>query len=113
MTRSDAEDLLASLVSQGRSQTEALVADLEQLLGRSRSRAAGSSSEVLRQVDRARRAVGFGSNFPISGYDGLTAAQIVTRLSDLTPGELRKVRDYERRNANRKSVLTAVEKALT
>ena len=46
------------------------------------------------------------------GYDDLTAAQITDRLSDLTPAELRKVRDYERRNANRKSVLSSIEKAL-
>ena len=34
------------------------------------------------------------------------------RLGDLTPAELRKVRDYEKRNANRKSVLAAVEQQL-
>jgi hypothetical protein len=37
---------------------------------------------------------------------------VTSSLDDLTPAELRKVRDYERRNANRKSVLTAVEKRL-
>jgi len=42
----------------------------------------------------------------------LTAAQVQSRLDDLTPAQLRKVRDYERRNANRKSVLNAIEKAL-
>ena len=34
------------------------------------------------------------------------------RLTDLTPAELRKVRDYERRNANRKTVLNAIESKL-
>jgi hypothetical protein len=29
-----------------------------------------------------------------------------------TPAELRKVRDYEKRNANRKSVLSAIESKL-
>jgi len=48
----------------------------------------------------------------VLGYDELNAAQISDRLGDLTPAQLRKVRDYERRNANRKSVLTAIEKAL-
>ena len=46
------------------------------------------------------------------GYDDLTAAQIQTRLGTLTPAELRKVRDYERRNANRKTVLKAIESKL-
>jgi hypothetical protein len=34
------------------------------------------------------------------------------RLDGLKPAELRKVRDYECRHANRKSVLEAIERAL-
>ncbi|HWH95333.1 MAG TPA: hypothetical protein VNT03_15840 [Baekduia sp.] len=105
ITRKDAEDLLSALVSAGRAQTEALLADLEQLLGRS------SGDAVLRTVDRARRRVGAGS-FPIRGYDDLTAAQIAKHLVGLTPAQLRKVRDYERRSAKRKSVLGAIERRL-
>jgi polyhydroxyalkanoate synthesis regulator phasin len=114
MTRQDAEDLLATLVTAGRQQTEALLADLEQLLGlrtELRVRAADSSDAVLRTVDRARRRVGVGS-FPILDYDNLSAAQITKRLDGLTPAELRKVRDHERRNDARKSVLAAVERKL-
>jgi hypothetical protein len=114
MTRNDAEDLLATLVSAGRAQTEALLAEVEALLGRGagvRARAADGGDAVLRTVDRARRRVGVGT-FPILGYDDLTAAQVTKRLGALTPAELRKVRDYERRNAKRKSVLSAVERKL-
>ena len=60
----------------------------------------------------ARRAAGVGPSFPILGYDDLTAAQVQSRLDGLSPAELRKVRDYEKRNANRKSVLDAVETKL-
>jgi polyhydroxyalkanoate synthesis regulator phasin len=98
MTRDDASDLLQEILRRGRSQTE-------ELLG-------GPAERVLREVDRARRATGIGSAFPIAVYDDLTAAQVTQRLADLTPPELRKVRDYERRNANRKSVLAAVERRL-
>jgi hypothetical protein len=114
MTRKDAEDLLATLVSAGRAQSEALLADVEQLLGRGtgvRARAVDSGDAVLRKVDRARRRVG-GGTFPILGYDDLTAAQITKRLGDLTPAELRKVRDHERRGDARKSVLAAIERKL-
>ena len=62
-------------------------------------------------IDRARRRVGVGS-FPILGYDDLTAQQITHRLTDLTPAQLRKVRDYERRHRDRKSVLNAVARKL-
>src|SRR3954469_4879577 len=118
MTRKDAEDLLATLVSAGRAQTEQLVAEVEALLGRGRGgdglreRAAGSGDRVLRTVDRARRRVGVGAAFPILGYDDLNAAQVTKRLGHLTPAQLRKVRDHERRNGNRKSVLAAIERKL-
>ena len=127
MTRSDATELATALVERGRRQTEDLLADIEQLLGRSRdqlddtttdvkrrtrNRVAGPPERVLREMDRARRAAGIGTSFPISGYDDLPAAQVTGRLGDLTPAELRKVRDYERKNANRKSVLAAVEQKL-
>jgi hypothetical protein len=59
-----------------------------------------------------RRTAGVGPNFPITGYDDLTADQVVKRLGTLTPAELRKVRDNERRNANRKTVLAAIESKL-
>jgi len=108
MTRSDAEDLVQRLISLGRKQTEDLIGDIEQLLGRG---ASTGGDRVLRQVDKARRAVGIGS-FPILGYDDLSAAQVSDRLTDLTPAQLRKVRDHEKRNANRKSVLQAVERKL-
>jgi len=67
---------------------------------------------VLVQADRARRVAKVGPSFPILNYDDLTASQVQARLGTLTPAELRKVRDYERRNANRKSVLDAVEAKL-
>jgi hypothetical protein len=37
---------------------------------------------------------------------------VQSRLDGLSPAELRKVRDYEKRNANRKSVLDAVQSKL-
>jgi polyhydroxyalkanoate synthesis regulator phasin len=112
ITRKDATELSQSLLSSGRSQADAFRSDLEQLLGRGRSQALQSSDRVLREVDRARRRVGVGSSFPITLYDELTATQIQSRLNDLTPAQLRKVRDYETRNDARKSVLGAIEKKL-
>ena len=138
MTADDAQDLARSLVERGRKQTNDVLADLEQLLGRggdqlqdarktagkaraqvegatsrARARVRGAGDAALAQADRARRVAGVGPTFPILGYDDLTAAQVQGRLDALTPAELRKVRDYERRNANRKSVLDAIETKLS
>jgi hypothetical protein len=88
VTRHDANELAAELIKRGRQPIDKLV----------------------RTADRARRSVG--PAFPIDSYDDLTARQVTSRLGGLKPAELRKVRDYERRHANRKSVLDAVEKAL-
>jgi polyhydroxyalkanoate synthesis regulator phasin len=133
VTRDDANDLAGDLFRRGRKQTDDILSDFEQLLGRSReqlehagadarkrasaagkrARRAPRADRVLREVDRARRSAGLGASFPILGYDDLSAGQIADRVSDLTPAQLRKVRDYERRNANRKSVLSAIERALS
>jgi polyhydroxyalkanoate synthesis regulator phasin len=87
MTRDDASDLLAEIV---------------------RRAISAPAERVMREV---RRVTGE-DEFPITDYDDLTAAQVVTRLTDLEAPELRRVRDYERRNANRKTVLSAVEQKL-
>jgi len=112
ITRKDAAELSQSLLSAGRAQADGFRSDLEQLLGRGRDRAALSSDRVLQEVDRARRRVGVGPSFPITLYDELNASQVVSRLKDLTPAQLRKVRDHEKRHDNRKSVLSAIEKRL-
>src|ERR687896_2666415 len=103
MTRDDASDLLAELVRRGRKQTDDLI---ESLL-------AVPADRLLREVDRARRATGLGPSFPISDYDDMTAAQVTERLDGLSAADLRRVRDHERRNANRKSVLAAIERKLS
>jgi polyhydroxyalkanoate synthesis regulator phasin len=105
MTRDDAGDLLAELVRRGRRQTDELLRELEGTL-------TVPAERVIREVDRARRATGLGGAFPIMGYDDLTAAEVNERLADLSPAELRVVRDYEKRNANRKSVLAPIERKL-
>jgi hypothetical protein len=121
VTRSDANDLAAQLIARGRQQTDQLLSDIERLLSRGRqqswpasvgSRWSESIDLIVRSADRARRTVGVGQTFPILGYDDLTAAQVQPRLDGLSPAELRKVREYERRHANRKSVLAAIDKSL-
>ena len=124
VTVRDAQRITSGLVKRGQRQTSDVLKDLENLLDRSRSgveeRASGArgravrrASPALAQVDRVRRTAGVGPNFPITGYDDLTADQIAKRLSTLTPAELRKVRDHERRNANRKTVLQGIESKLS
>ena len=128
MTADDAQKLAQDLINRGRKQTNDVLGDLENLLGTTRggdaasrarrqvseatARARSVADPVLARADRARRAAGVGPVFPIIGYDDLTVSQVQSRLGDLTPPELRKVRDYEKRHANRKTVLADIGQRL-
>jgi polyhydroxyalkanoate synthesis regulator phasin len=126
----DARGIASDLLKRGRKETDDVLKDLENLLAKgrrdlgrrtttarrqaksARNRTVHAASPALAQADRVRRTAKVGSNFPISLYEQLNVAEIKSRLSDLTPAELRKVRDHERRNANRKGVLSAIESKL-
>jgi hypothetical protein len=121
VTRKDANELVAELVRRGRSGSEDVRSEIEGMLGKGRGqiesvtkRAARSQpvDRIVRGADRARRAAGVGSSFPISGYPDLNVSQVQARLKELSKPELRKVLTYERNHANRKSVVGAIQKAL-
>jgi polyhydroxyalkanoate synthesis regulator phasin len=88
MTRDDASDLLAEIL---------------------RRAISAPTDRVIREV---RRVTSAADEFPITDYDDLTAAQIVSQLGGLESADMRRVRDYERRNANRKTVLAALDAKL-
>jgi polyhydroxyalkanoate synthesis regulator phasin len=121
VTRSDANELASVLIQRGRQQTDELLGDLDRVLGRGRqqidsatfkARRSKPVDRLVRGADQARRRVGVGPSFPIIGYDDLTVTQVRQRLGKLDRAELRKVRNYERRHANRKSLLGQIEKLL-
>jgi len=138
MTRGDANELVSRLVSRGRQQTDDLIKELERLLeqtrkqveaqvdsrvtparrraeqaaGRAARRARSAAEPALAEADKLRRRAGVRSSAPITGYEGLNAAQVKARLGDLKPAELRKVRTLEKRGKARKSVLDDIERRL-
>jgi hypothetical protein len=95
ITRGDAADLVADLLARGRTQADELLE-----LG------------VRAPLEVARRVAGLGPEFPITGYDDLTAAEVAAELDGMSEAELRGVHDYEKANANRKTVLGAIERRL-
>jgi polyhydroxyalkanoate synthesis regulator phasin len=105
VTADDAQDLAASLIERGRRQTNDVLSELEHMVS-------DKADKAFAKADKARRAAGMGSSFPVAGYDDLTAAKVQERIDDLSPAELRQVRDYERRHANRKTVLRAIDQKL-
>jgi hypothetical protein len=117
VTRKDANDLVSDLVRRGRGGSNDIVKEIEGLLAKAgaatkRARSSDSVDRIVRGADRARRAAHVGPSFPILGYDDLNASQVQSRIKDLKKPELRKVLTYERKHANRKSVVGALEKSL-
>jgi hypothetical protein len=110
MTRDDAQQMMQTLLQYGAKQTDDFLSDLERLLARGslEERPRGDSGRRPRRA-RPRRPA---SNLAIKDYDDLSAAQVQDRLDGLTPAELRKLRDYERRHANRKTVLDRIQRKL-
>ena len=109
MTRDDAQQMMQTLLQRSARQTDDFLADLERLLGRGRS----LEPSQLRTATAARgRGAPALVNLPIANYDELSAAAVQDQLDGLTPAELRKLRDYERRHANRKTVLDAIGRKL-
>lgn len=134
MTRDDANELVSSLLTRSRRYSDELVKQLERLLdqaqrevesrtaparrratseARRAARAARDAADApLAQADRLRRRSGVTGGGPITAYDQLTATQIKSRLSDLSPAELRQVRTRERRGKARKGILSDIDRRL-
>jgi len=134
MTRDDANELVANLVTRSRRYSDELVGQLERLLGQAhrkidsrtataRRRATAGARRAARtardaadaplaQADRLRRRSGVSAGGPITAYDQLTATQIKSRLGDLSPAELRRVRTREQSGKARKGVLTDIDRRL-
>jgi polyhydroxyalkanoate synthesis regulator phasin len=129
MTRGDAEEMVSRLATRGREQAEDLLSQLDGLLSQAREvpdrakQGAGVRAEQARKrtvaavdkplasVDRVRRGARV-PGFPITAYDQLSIRQIDRRLQELSRQELRKVRDYERKNKARKGLLRALDRKL-
>lgn len=129
MTRGDADEMVGRLVTRGRDQADEMIGQLERLLAqvrdapgrarqgvesradRARKRAVKAVDRPLAGADRVRRAARV-PGFPITAYDDLSVRQIDRRIQGLSRAELRRVRDYERRNKSRKGVLRSVDRRL-
>jgi polyhydroxyalkanoate synthesis regulator phasin len=97
MTRADAQETVQSLFSRGARATDDFLSDLERVLG-------GRGDSLETPTERSEQ--------PIPGYDDLSAAEVQERLDGLAPAQLRRLRDYEARHGNRKTVLDRIDRKL-
>ncbi len=54
-----------------------------------------------------------GGGLPIANYDELNVAEISERLEDLTAAQIREVREYEKRNKDRDTLIEQLDRKLT
>jgi nucleotide-binding universal stress UspA family protein len=74
------------------------------------------TDEVLRQTERATkeaelRTAVFGA-LQTADYDELSVAEISKRLEGLSPEQLRKVREYEKNNKNRETLIEQIDRKI-
>jgi hypothetical protein len=53
-----------------------------------------------------------GGGFPIANYDELNVGEIAERIDGLTAAEIREVREYEKRNKNRETLIEQLDRKL-
>ena len=75
-----------------------LAATTTGLVGTAAGATAGAAAGATREAADA-------ATFPIPGYDGMTVEEIEGRLGPLTDDQVRRLRDHERENQNRKTLI--------
>lgn len=68
-----------------------------------------AGEEITAQTERAARRVD-SHQLPIERYDELNVSQISARLEGLTDAELKRIREYEKQNKNRETVIAQIDR---
>jgi hypothetical protein len=71
--------------------------------------------EGMRLVESAARGAetaATNGGFPIAGYDEMNVAEVGKRLDGLNDEQIRRVRDYEKRNKNRETLIEQFDRKL-
>ena len=71
------------------------------------------TDEILRQTEQATREAELRTSvltaLETDNYDGLTVAEVTEKLSDLSADELKKLREFEKRNKDRESLVERID----
>jgi hypothetical protein len=76
-----------------------------------------ASRNVERVTDFTRQATAAGvasanGGFPIAGYDDMNVAEVSGKLDGLTEDQLKRVREYEKRNKNRETLIEQIDRKI-
>ena len=90
------------LFTRGARVTDDILAEIQRMLG---------NVEAL-DPEGGANATSASGRPPIPDYDGLSAPQVQGQLDGLSHVQLRRLREYEQRHANRKTVLERIDRKL-
>ena len=68
-----------------------------------------SAEETAKVIETAAPTNG---SLPISGYDEKSVGEISARLDTLTIDQLQRIKDYERRNKNRETLIREIDRRI-
>ena len=74
--------------------------------------AAGAAGATAGAAAGAAREASDAATFPIPGYDSMSVEEIEGRLGPLTDDQVRRLRDHERQNQNRKTLIERYDQKL-
>jgi hypothetical protein len=91
-------------------------ADATQQVARQGLQVAEQTEETLRQVEEATREAELRTSvlaaLETDNYDALTVAEIIEKLDDLSAEELKKLREFEKRNKDRESLVERIDRKI-
>jgi phasin family protein len=92
--------------------TERTAHNVTQMAERNAEQAQRMAERSIEEGQRTVEQAGRNSKLAIDNYDDLNVGDIEQRIEKLEPNQVRQLRDYERSNKNRKTLIEAFERRL-
>jgi hypothetical protein len=73
---------------------------------------ANSTQKTVETVTKGTEEIAETVTFPIAGYDEMNVAEISERLEGLSADELNRVREYEKRNKGRDTLIGQIDRKI-
>ncbi len=82
------------------------------MMGAATGAVADATARTVDAATEGARRTAEAATFPIAGYDEMNVEEISDRVDALTDEQVRRLRDYERANQNRKTLIERFDSRL-
>lgn len=84
----------------------------EEVAARIVNKQRAQTGETKEEKKREREGKSPDRNLPVKDYDGLTVAQVGSKLGAMSKGDIRKIKNYETKHRNRKTLIQKLDRVL-